>query len=258
MNDDQKILVKAMNVEQVFKVGEETIPVLQKTSFVIRENTFNIIYGPSGSGKSTLLNLLSGLQEPSSGTVYFNGENVYAYTAEQLAHFRANRLGMVYQQNYWVSSLNVIENVAIPISFMGYSRAKAAKLAMDALQRVDMAPYAKKSPLVLSGGEQQRIAMARALVNDPEFIIADEPTGNLDTHNGDMIIALLQSCKRDLKRTIILVTHNMEYLSLADQLLHIQDGTIKQMQNDDISKTTETLITEMRARINRLAKVKNG
>jgi ABC-type lipoprotein export system ATPase subunit len=165
---------------------------------------------------------------------------------------------MVYQQNYWVSSLNVIENVAIPISFMGYSRAKAAKLAMDALQRVDMAPYAKKSPLVLSGGEQQRIAMARALVNDPEFIIADEPTGNLDTHNGDMIIALLQSCKRDLKRTIILVTHNMEYLSLADQLLHIQDGTIKQMQNDDISKTTETLITEMRARINRLAKVKNG
>jgi ABC-type lipoprotein export system ATPase subunit len=245
-------LVRLANIQQSFKVGDETIDVIKNCNFTIYENTFNIIYGPSGSGKSTLLNILSGIQRPSVGTVTYDNRNVYEYTPSELALFRAERIGVVYQNNYWISSLNVIENVSVPLLFLGLSRSAAAKLAMDALQRVDMAPFAKKSPLLMSGGEQQRIAIARAIVADPAFIIADEPTGSLDSKNGDMIMALLRSYNADLNRVVILVTHNMEYLPLADQLIHIQDGQCTEMANDDIRKTTDTLLHEMKQRIDRL------
>ncbi len=254
--DDKNILIKATNITQSFKVGEETLQVLKPISFNIHSSSFNIIYGPSGSGKSTLLNILSGIQSPSTGDVYFEGDDIYTLSPEKLAHFRANRIGIVYQQNYWVSSLSVLENVAVPLHFLGYSRKQAAKQAMDALQRVDMAPYAKKNQLVLSGGEQQRVAMARAIVHNPMYIIADEPTGNLDSKNGDMIMALLESYNRDLNRTIILVTHNIEYLPLGDFLIHIQDGQGTLLENKDALQTTDRLMREMKQRIIRLSKVK--
>jgi putative ABC transport system ATP-binding protein len=249
----RRALVKISGITQSFKVGEETIDVIKKCDFTVYENTFNIIYGPSGSGKSTLLNILSGIQKPTTGAVNYEGRSVYQYKPSELAQFRAQRIGVVYQNNYWISSLNVIENVSIPLLFLGYTRSAAAKLAMDALQRVDMAPFAKKSPLMLSGGEQQRVAMARAIASDPAFIIADEPTGSLDSKNGDMVMALLRSYNTDLNRVVILVTHNMEYLPLADQLIHIQDGICSEMANDDIRKTTDTLLNEMKQRIDRLS-----
>lgn len=255
--NETPVLIQISNIEQSFKIGEETLNVLKPANFTIRKRTFNIIYGPSGSGKSTLLNVLSGISAPTSGIVRYDGRDIYNYTPEQLAYFRAKSIGVVYQQNYWVNSLNVIENVCIPLYFLGYSRSEAAKIAIDSLQRVDMAPYAKKSPLMLSGGEQQRIAVARAIVNDPAVIITDEPTGSLDSKNGDMIMALLRSYNEDLDRTIILVTHNMEYLPLADQLIHIQDGQCQPMENEDIKTTTETLMNQMKIRINRLASTKN-
>lgn len=249
-------IVEVTDIEQSFQIGEETIKVLHQSSFTLRSNTFNIIYGPSGSGKSTLLNVLSGIQQPTSGSVKYGGHNIYTIPERELSYFRAQQIGVVYQQNYWVGSLNVIENVSIPLLFLGYTRRQALKPAMDALQRVDMALFAKKDPQLLSGGEQQRVAMARAIVSNPSFIIADEPTGNLDSINGDMIMSLLRSYNQDLHRTIILVTHNMEYLPLADQLIHMQDGVAKPMANDDIRQTTETLLKEMQGRINRYAKAK--
>ncbi len=258
MDTHSKVLVEVSEMEQCFEVGEENLQVLYRTNFSVRDQSFNIIYGPSGSGKSTLLNVLSGLQAPTRGNVLFEGRNIYKLSSNDLAHFRANEIGIVYQQYFWVKSLSVIENVAMPLFFLGYSRSRAAKTAMDALQRVDMATYARKNPLVLSGGEQQRVAMARAIVNDPKYIIADEPTGSLDSKNGDMIMALLQSYNRDLNRTIILVTHNMEYLPLADNLLHVQDGHVQEMQNDNIRQTTDTLIADMKKRIDNLAKVKHS
>lgn len=250
------LLIAVNNIEQEFLVGDEIIRVLHPTNFKIARGTFNIIYGPSGSGKSTILNVLSGIQRPTKGNIEYNGRDIYKYNSEQLAYFRAKSIGVVYQQNYWVNSLNVIENVSIPLFFLGLTRSAAAKLAMEALQRVDMAPFAKKSPLMLSGGEQQRVAVARAIVNDPAVIITDEPTGSLDSKNGDMIMSLLRSYNEDLHRTIILVTHNMEYLPLADQLIHIQDGHCEPMVNENIRTTTETLINQMRLRINRLASTK--
>lgn len=257
MRKGGKTLIQLNNIKQSFNLGEEVVDIIKSCAFSIQENTFNIIYGPSGSGKSTLLNILSGIQSPSTGSVMYEGKDVYKYNARDLAHLRARKIGVVYQNNHWVSSLNVIENVSLPLYFLGLSRSAAAKQAMDALQRVDMAPFAKKSPLMMSGGEQQRVAVARAIVSDPDFIIADEPTGSLDSVNGDMIMSLLQSYNTALNRVVILVTHNMEYLPLADQLIHIQDGICTQMANDDIRKTTDTLLGEMKNRIDRLMKAKH-
>jgi len=190
--------------------------------------------------------------------VDFEDKKVYELSPNDLAYFRANRIGIVYQQNFWVKSLNVIENISIPLYFLGYSRTMAAKKALTALEMVKMQDYAKKYPVLLSGGEQQRVAVARAIVNDPLFIIADEPTGSLDSAAGDMIMNLLYDAQVNSGRTIILVTHNMEYLPLADHLLHIQDGIVEQMVDENIQKATETLIVGMKDRINRLAKLKSG
>jgi ABC-type lipoprotein export system ATPase subunit len=248
-----KPVIVLKGVHQEFKAGDETITPLKNISFDIKENSFNIIYGPSGSGKSTLLNVLTGLQKPSSGTVEVEGRNMYELSRDELAHFRANRLGFVYQDNYWVKSLNVLDNVAMSLYFMGYNREKAAKLALDALKLVQMERYAKTFPALLSGGEQQRIAMARALVTDPLFLVADEPTGSLDSKNGEMIIRLLRDFQSKLKHTIILVTHNMEYLPLADQILHIEDGAIQRAVDGDVQKIADDLLKDMKVRINRLA-----
>lgn len=254
---EKNIIIKASGIKQDFRIGEETVSVLKQADFDLYNNSFNIIYGQSGSGKSTMLNILTGLQKPSSGNVHFEGENVYELSPNDLAYFRANRIGIVYQQNYWVKSLNVVENVSLPLYFLGHSKAMAAKKALTALERVNMQDYAKKFPVMLSGGEQQRIAVARAIVNDPLFIIADEPTGSLDSASGDMIMNLLHDMQSNEGRTIILVTHNMEYIPYADHLLHVSDGVIEEVSSHKISDVTNELVHNMKERITKLAKAKH-
>lgn len=256
-DDNKKVFIDIRDVEQDFMSGTEKVNVLKKVNCQIKENSFTIIYGASGSGKSTLLNILSGLQKPTRGSVTFGDEDIYGFVPDELAHFRANKIGIVYQTNYWVKSLNVVENVSMPLYFLGYNRQKAAKLAMLALERVNMQDYAKKYPILLSGGEQQRVGLARAIANDPLFIIADEPTGSLDSKNGDAVMSVLEQAQSEFRRTVILVTHNMEYLPLADNLLHIQDGNATVMDGSSIKKTTEDLIDATRERIHELAKVKH-
>lgn len=256
MTELRKKLIVANNISVEFRTGDEVITPLNDVSFSFDEGSFNIIYGPSGSGKSTLLNVLTGLQHPTKGNVVFDEKDVYKLHPDELAKFRANEIGFVYQTNYWIKSLNTLENVAVPLYFLGYSRAQATKLALEALNRVGMEDYAKKYPVLLSGGEQQRVAIARALSSDPQFIIADEPTGSLDSKAGDFIMGLLEECERDFGRTVILVTHNMEYLPLADSLLHIEDGHVKEMSEGSIKSTADRLLLEMRDRIHQLAKAK--
>lgn len=253
--DDTNIL-QASDVSVNFKVNGEIVKSLKQASFTIKANSFNIIYGPSGSGKSTLLNVIAGLQPPTSGRVTVQGQDLYGMNNDELAHFRATRVGFIHQTNYWVKSLNVLDNIALPLFSLGFSRAKAYKIAMGTLGRVEMAQYASKYPSVLSGGEQQRLAMARALANDSLFIIADEPTGNLDSKAGDYIMRLLLSCQTEFRRTIILVTHNMEYISFADHLLSIQDGQVEDISKSATRTITDKLISETKLRINQLAKVK--
>jgi ABC-type lipoprotein export system ATPase subunit len=251
-----RVIIKATNISQQFQVGEETVTPIKNASFELMESSFNIIYGPSGSGKSTLLNILTGLQRPTQGTVLFDDREVYQLTPDELAFFRATRLGIVYQTNYWVKSLNALENVALPLYFLGYSRSRAAEVAQFALEQVEMQTYAKKFPVLLSGGEQQRIAMARALASSPLYLIADEPTGSLDSTNGDKIMNILRSAQRDSSRTVILVTHNMEYLPLADHLLHIEDGHIQELQQESIKQATDIMFEQMKQRISRYSEAK--
>lgn len=255
---DETRVIQLSGVQKQFKVGDEIVVALRDVNFSIQANSFNIIYGASGSGKSTLLDLLAGLQPPTAGNVIVEGRDIYALSPDELAHFRANRVGFVHQTNYWIKSLNVIENLSVPLYFLGYSRKKAAKLAEIALDRVSMSSYAKKYPVLLSGGEQQRIGMARALVNDPLFIIADEPTGNLDTQNGDAIMKLLLACQTEFRRTVILVTHNMEYISLADHLLRINDGIVEDIPQSSTQKEMSTLLDDIKRRIKEQAELKKN
>lgn len=255
---DPRVVIKATNITQTFQLGdEEAVTPIRDCSFELFESSFNIIFGASGSGKSTLLNVLTGLQPPTKGTVLFDDHEVYKLTPDELAFFRATRIGIVYQNNYWVKSLNCLENVSLPLYFLGYSRAKAVERAQFSLEEVGMGAFAKKYPVLLSGGEQQRIAVARALTSSPLFIIADEPTGSLDSTNGDKIMELLRTSQTENNRTVILVTHNMEYLPLADHLLHIEDGQIKELQHGSIQATTDALFDQLRSRINRLSQAKS-
>jgi putative ABC transport system ATP-binding protein len=250
---EKKTLIEVKNVNKVFTKGGASSHVLHDVSFKILDGSFTIIYGPSGSGKSTMLNALIGLDPPSSGHVVFDGKNLYGMTTQERAFFRANTMGMVQQTNYWVKSLTVIENVALPLYFLGYSYDKAKDQAYKSLERIGMEVHAKKYPTVLSGGEQQRVAMARALVNDPTYIVADEPTGNLDSKNGDMVMNLLKHFNKNLNRTIVLVTHNLEYVPLGDKLLFIQDGIVTETKETDVHKVTNRLLGEMKKRIDNWA-----
>jgi putative ABC transport system ATP-binding protein len=245
-------LFSTMNMTLEFQVGSQNVVAVNNASVKVPEQKMTIIYGASGSGKSSLLNVLSGLQAPTKGSLLYRGTNLYAKTNNELAHFRAHELGIVYQTNYWVKSLSVLENVALPMYFLGSTKSEGHRLARQALERVDMSGYEAKSPGLLSGGEQQRIAMARAIVSNPPVIIADEPTGNLDSKNGDKIITLLRMLNEQEKKTIILVTHNMEYLSMAHHLLEIQDGKVSEISSADIPKTVKTMINDAQKRIIKL------
>jgi putative ABC transport system ATP-binding protein len=251
---DNSNLISISNLSQSFTSGDEKLDILRNVSFDIKKESFNIIYGQSGSGKSTLLNTISGLQKPTAGKVLFQNSPLYDHSLDELARFRAEKIGIVYQTNYWVKSLNVIENVSLPLYFLGYSRVKAEPLARQALERVGMAEYADRQAFFLSGGEQQRVAIARGIINNPILLIADEPTGNLDTKNGDMIIKMMRDYIAG-HGTLIMVTHNMEYLPLADHLLHIQDGSVQDLKSSNYQQMTNELMGDMKARIDSLAKL---
>ncbi len=161
-------------------------------------------------------------------------------------------MGIVYQTNYWVKSLSVLDNISLPLYFQGETKESANVRAKQALSQVNMSEFANKYPILLSGGEQQRIAMARAIIADPPVIIADEPTGNLDSNNGDLIIGLLQKFQKEQSKTIILVTHNMEYLHIANHLLEVQDGKVEQIEEAKISQTVGAMLKDTQKRITKL------
>lgn len=245
----KKALIKVENVTKSFTTNAGVINVLDTTNFVIEEGSFTIIYGASGSGKSTLLNILMGLDAPTTGKILYDGMDMYNGTPDSMANFRASTRGIVQQSNYWVKSLTVLENVSMALYFSGLGRDEAAKTALEALDQVGMRKYANKLPHFLSGGEQQRVAMARALVHNPTYLLADEPTGNLDSKNGDDIINILRSSNKEANRTIVLVTHNLEYLPLGTKLLLVQDGKVIESTGEDSKSFTTSLLNQMKARI---------
>lgn len=252
---NDKNLINVKSVRKEFELKSGPIEVLHNISFRVPENDFAIIFGPSGSGKSTLMNVLSGLEVPSSGTVEIDGQDVYALNADQRSHFRAQIMGIVHQENYWVKSLNVLENVAMPLYLTGSPKEAALTVARDSLNKVGMSEYEHYYPTFLSGGQQQRVSMARALVSSPKIILADEPTGNLDSKNGANIMDLLLYFKKELNRTIVLITHNIEYLPYSDTQLYILDGKVTEAHRGE--KMPVEIISTLKSQITELTKMKD-
>lgn len=221
-----KIVAEFNHVSKTFRTPVSNVSVLSDISFVIPRGSFTILHGPSGSGKSTVLNTLIGLEPPTSGEVIINGQRVYDLTPDERAHFRNHSIGMVHQDNYWVNSLSVVENVALPLLLAGWNKRKAIFLAEQSIIRVGLEKFTSYNPSVLSGGQQQRISFARATVIKPQLLVADEPTGNLDSLSGQLIIKLLQDFNTTHNATVILVTHNDELLGRSNNVISIKDGHI--------------------------------
>lgn len=220
-------IIKIEGLKKKYKVGEDQeIEVLKDINLEINSTDFCIIYGPSGSGKSTLLHHMVGLELPTEGHIKIRGTDITKLNSEQRAVFRSKKFGMVYQLWFWVKSISVWENVALPLLIAGEKESIAKIAAMKSLDEVGMVDYAYKKPMQLSGGEQQRIGLARALVNDPWILVADEPTGNLDTHSADQVMKIFQRLNTHRKRTIIMVTHNLSYLPMATREVAMRDGQI--------------------------------
>lgn len=220
------IMCDFVGVNKTFQLPQDEIEVLHNVNFNVPTGSFTIIHGPSGSGKTTILNTLTGLEPPTTGKVMIDGIDVYGLSADTRAHFRAEMIGMVHQDNYWVNSLSVQENVALPLLLAGWQKSKAMFLAQQSIARVGLEEYCNYNPTVLSGGQQQRISFARATVIKPKILVADEPTGNLDTKAGDHIIGLLQQFNSDYNATVVLVTHNLMLLRLGTNNVSIQDGRV--------------------------------
>jgi putative ABC transport system ATP-binding protein len=220
-------LIQAVDLVKHYAFGEgEALPVLHGLNFAIAAGEFVAVMGPSGSGKSTLMNILGCLDVPTAGHYLLNGTDTAELDVDELAELRNRLLGFVFQGFNLLPRKNVEENVALPLLYAGVGRAERQAVATRMLGRVGLANRAKHRPNQLSGGQQQRVAIARALANSPKLILADEPTGNLDTHTSEEIMALFEDLNRNQGLTLVLVTHEPDVARHARRLIHIVDGRI--------------------------------
>lgn len=217
-------ILEAKNITKTYQLGERSISVLKNVSIAIQPGEFVAIIGSSGSGKSTLLSILSGLDHASAGSVWLQGSDITNLTEDDLAPIRNETIGFVFQSFHLVPSLSAIENIMFPAELLGTADAQGK--AEQLLQRVNLLDRSDNFPHQLSGGEKQRVAICRSLINDPKIIFADEPTGNLDTQNGQGILDLLLSMQRESQTTLIMVTHDPKIAALADHIIRLQDGEV--------------------------------
>lgn len=219
-------LLRVDNLVKNFVVGSQTVEVLKEISLTVDSGDFAMIFGPSGCGKSTLLHSILGMEPPTSGKVILDGTDLYQMDEDGIVTFRKTRIGVVFQQSVWVKSLNVVENVSLPNRLRGWGQDEATEAALASLKDFKLDGWAYHHPLELSSGQQQRVSLARALTIDPVMLVADEPTGNLDTVSGGELMELLRRLNEEKKKTILMVTHDLEYLKYANRLFHIIDGRV--------------------------------
>lgn len=220
-----KKLIDLKNVNKSYRNGDQELQVLKDIHLAVEEGEFVAIMGPSGSGKSTLMNIIGMLDRPTSGEYYLEGEEVAKLGEKKLAKVRNQQIGFVFQQLFLLSKLNALQNVELPLIYAGVSQSKRKALAEQHLKKVELETRMHHLPSELSGGQKQRVAIARALVNHPSIILADEPTGALDTKTGEQIMELLTELNREGK-TIIMVTHEPEIAAFAKRQIVIRDGVI--------------------------------
>ncbi len=217
-------ILRVENLSKVYGKGTTKVLALDNVSFKVDKGEFVAIVGASGSGKSTLLHLIGGVDRPTNGKVYIDGKDIYKFNDDELAIFRRRQVGLIYQFYNLIPILNVEENITLPLKLD--NREVNEKKLNETIKLLGLESRRKHLPNELSGGQQQRVSIGRAMITNPAIILADEPTGNLDSKSSDEIVALLKKSNRDYKQTIIMITHNMEIAKTADRIIKIEDGKI--------------------------------
>ena len=217
-------ILEIENLKKVYGKGEAEVIAVNNVSFEVEEGEFVAIIGPSGSGKSTILHMIAGLEKPTSGKVYFYGKNMYEMNKKDLTILRRQKIGIIYQFYNLISTLNVEENITLPIEL---DKKKVNREKLDEITKfLNIDNRKKHLPNEISGGQQQKVAIGRALIINPTIILADEPTGNLDSNSSEEIIQLFKKINKEYHQTIIMITHNLEIAKQADRIIQIKDGQI--------------------------------
>ena len=219
------MMIVAQGLEKTYMSGGRPLPVLTSIDLEVEAESFVAVVGPSGSGKTTLLGLLAGLDEPTRGRVYLDGDDIFALTEDGRAEFRLQRVGFVFQTFYLLPTLTALENVLVPLELRGTAKGLTGE-AMALLERVGLGDRLDHFPAQLSGGEQQRVALARAFANRPKILFADEPTGNLDQETGEGIVEMLEELNRDARTTLVMVTHDLSLAARAHRIVSLAGGGI--------------------------------
>lgn len=223
-------LIETNNVIKNFKLGKLQVNILKGISLEVEKGEFVAIVGESGSGKSTLLNIIGGLMPPTSGNIKIKEKKIDGLTENQLALFRRDNIGFVFQSYNLLPQLTALENVERPLIFNGTPKKERKKIAMEMIKKVGLADRANHKPSELSGGQQQRVSIARALVNNPEIVLADEPTGNLDSKTSTEILKILKDLNKESKKTFIVVTHSGQVTDYADRVINMVDGLVTSVE----------------------------
>ena len=232
-------MMELVEVTKVYDTGRTPVHAVRGVSLTIAAGAFVSIMGPSGSGKSTLMHLLGALDTPTSGKALFQGRDLQALSDRERSRFRRTKIGFVFQFFNLLPTLTAAENVALPLFLEGQARGKALKQATASLERVGLGHRAEHHPEEMSGGEMQRVAIARALVLEPEAVLCDEPTGNLDSTNSREILDLLRSLPQSGRRSVVMVTHDPQAAAYADRLIHIRDGRVEAEEKTAGSKQSD-------------------
>ncbi len=231
-----KYTVEIENLRKVYRVGDEKVVALDNVSLNIRSGEICCILGTSGSGKSTLLHLIAGLEKPTRGTIKINGNRIEKMNERQLALFRQRFIGFVFQSYNLLPTLTALENVSLPLTFRGIKRNIREREAARMLDAVGLKTHMNHLPTQMSGGQQQRVGIARAFVCKPTLMLADEPTGNLDSKTTREIKELILKLARENRQTLIIVSHDSDVASIADKTVHILDGSIEKIEDNSISE----------------------
>ncbi len=241
MENEQKPIISLQNVRKVYRMGDEKVVALDNITLDFHKGKIYCLLGTSGSGKSTLLNMMAGLEKPTKGKIRFKNMQLETMNENKLATFRKQHIGFVFQSYNLLPTLTALENVTLPLIFSRVSKRKRNKKAMELLKAVGLGNRAKHKPSQMSGGQQQRTSIARAFVNQPEVIFADEPTGNLDTATTLELMDLIIDIVRKNNQTLIIVTHDLEISHYADTIIKIRDGNVDEIFENEskISKAVE-------------------